>query len=342
MEKWNFQLTEACGYTWRSCIGYAVCPLRADTPYQAECGVLSVVFPVKGFHSFHQINESFVPHFCIIAIAEGAAAPRLRTTHIKCNKEMSKTLIANLGLSAVSLSFPPRITLERNSMTIKTGVASSKSYPYSDIANVRHEGLTSLNSTLYIQPYKGAEIKLLGFSRSDFKLIQQAVADGYFEDDVEEDDDDNTVKSTKDDSYEDEASSRKTAEEIRAEAEAEEMAAKREAEERRLEQERKDNAINEIHSLVETQDDKKMLENLNKLATIVETSKDEVKKAAKTNFETQLKYLKSVSPTNPMIPMYEEKLKKYNHKIGSGCLKTALIIGGIALVLIILFIIWIG
>lgn len=256
-------------------------------------------------------------------------------------------MTANLGLSAVSLSFPPRITLERNSMTIKTGVASSKSYPYSDIANVRHEGLTSLNSTLYIQPYKGAEIKLLGFSRSDFKLIQQAVADGYFEDD------DNTVKSIKVDSYKerlpnlttlkgDGASSRKTAEEIRAEAEAEEMAAKREAEERRLEQERKDNALNEIHSLVETQDDKKMLENLNKLATIVETSKDEVKKAAKTNFETQLKYLKSVSPTNPMIPMYEEKLKKYNHKIGSGCLKTALIIGGIALVLIILFIIWIG
>lgn len=32
--------------------------LWADTPYQAECGVLSVVFPVKGFHSFHQINES--------------------------------------------------------------------------------------------------------------------------------------------------------------------------------------------------------------------------------------------------------------------------------------------
>lgn len=262
---------------------------------------------------------------------------------------MSKTLTANLGLSAVSLSFPPKITLERNSMTIKTGVASSKSYPYSAIADVRHNGLTSFNSTLYIQPYKGAEIKLLGFSRSDFKLIQQAVADGYFEDD-----DDNTVKSTKVDSYkerlpnlttlrDDVASSRKkTAEEIRAEAEAEEMAAKREAEERRLEQERKDNALNEIHSLVETQDDKKMLENLNKLATIVETSKDEVKKAAKTNFETQLKYLKSVSPTNPMIPMYEEKLKKYNHKIGSGCLKTALIIGGIALVLIILFIIWIG
>lgn len=43
--------------------------LWADTPYQAECGVLSVVIPVKGFHSFHQINESFVPHFCIITIA---------------------------------------------------------------------------------------------------------------------------------------------------------------------------------------------------------------------------------------------------------------------------------
>ena len=40
--------------------------LWADTPYQAECGVLSVVFPVKGFHSFHQINESRLHTFVFI------------------------------------------------------------------------------------------------------------------------------------------------------------------------------------------------------------------------------------------------------------------------------------
>ena len=48
--------------------------LWADTPYQAECGVLSVVIPVKGFHSFHQINENRLHTFVLcIFLPEGAS-----------------------------------------------------------------------------------------------------------------------------------------------------------------------------------------------------------------------------------------------------------------------------
>ena len=68
------------------------------------------------------------------------------------------------------------------------------------------------------------------------------------------------------------------------------------------------NAINEIQALVEVQDEKIMLTNLNKLATILDTSEGDVKKAAQTSFEIQLKYLKAISPKHPMIKLFQEKL----------------------------------
>ena len=259
-------------------------------------------------------------------------------------------MVANpvAGLQGV----PPRIKLEAKSLTVKTGViGGSTTLLYSNIAEVRFNMLSSLtlSGTLIIVPYRGADIKLMGFYKKQYLQVKQAVENGYFADDGGSDDSSEVPTRTRMSGIMtapmanlSSSPQPKTAEEIRAEAEAKEMREKREAEERRQEQERKDNAINEIHSLVETQDEKKMLDNLNKLATLVQTSKDEVKKAAKTNFETQLSYLKSVSPANPMIPMYEDRLKKINHKIGGGCLKTALIIGGIGLVLIILLLVLFG
>lgn len=68
MEKWKISINRrSTDILTRSCYDYASIPLtRMPNPYQAECGVLSVVCPVKGFHSFHQANESSVPHFCVI------------------------------------------------------------------------------------------------------------------------------------------------------------------------------------------------------------------------------------------------------------------------------------
>lgn len=193
---------------------------------------------------------------------------------------MSKTLTANLGLSAVALSLPPRITLERNSMTIKTGVASSKSYPYSAIAEVRHKGLTSLNSTLYILPYKGAEIKLLGFSKSDFKLIQQAVADGFF--------DDTEIPSKTDEEAFDESSSRSFENNV---------------------PEKEQNLLNSegeevLNMNVDISNENELVNALNLLITIIETKGErsaDVEDAGKAKFENFLAVLRTSYPQNKLL-----------------------------------------
>ena len=49
----------------RSCIDYAVCLVsRGNTPYQAECGVLSVVYFCQGPAKPPQNKRKRAPHFC--------------------------------------------------------------------------------------------------------------------------------------------------------------------------------------------------------------------------------------------------------------------------------------
>ena len=232
---------------------------------------------------------------------------------------MSKTLTANLGLSAVALSLPPRITLERNSMTIKTGVASSKSYPYSAIAEVRHKGLTSLNSTLYILPYRGAEIKLLGFSKSDFKLIQQAVADGFF-------DDANAFSKTDDEEAFDESDSRSFENNV---------------------SKKEQNILNSegedvLKMNVDISNENELVNALNSLITIIETKGErsaDVEDAGKAKFANLLAVLRTSHPQNKLLPYFESKPIEWKKKNSKTILIALIcIFGGFGLlVLLVLF-----
>lgn len=225
---------------------------------------------------------------------------------------MSKTLTANLGLSAVALSLPPRITLERKSMTIKTGVASSKSYPYSAIAEVRHTGLTSL----YIQPYRGAEIKLLGFSKSDFRLIQQAVADGFFDDaDLpSKTDDEKTFDET--DSICHEKSTPKMDQTI-LNSEGEDV----------------------LKMNVDISNENELVSALNSLITIIETKGErsaDVEDAGKAKFANLLAVLRTSFPQNKLLPYFESKPIEWKKKNSKTILIAIIcILGGFGLLILL-------
>lgn len=61
---WKFQRQKDCGYAERSCIGYVESPgSRGGTPYQAECGVLSVVCLCHGLHSLLQDKRKWLHTF---------------------------------------------------------------------------------------------------------------------------------------------------------------------------------------------------------------------------------------------------------------------------------------
>ena len=220
------------------------------------------------------------------------------------------------------------IVLERNGLAVKKGgiIKDSEFLPYSSITSVSVD--CPLIGTGTITFYLGLrKVVAHGFTRGQAKEIQSVINAGYY-DDAE----DVSLANNSNMSYSEDATTsaapvhHKTADEIRAEAElkrveeeakakrrAEEAEAKRRAEEaeakRRAEEiaETK-NALNEIQALVEVQDEKIMLTNLNKLATIIDTSEGDVKKAAQTSFEIQLKYLKAISPKHPMIKLFQEKL----------------------------------
>lgn len=188
-------------------------------------------------------------------------------------------------------------------MTIKTGIASSKSYPYSAIANVRHEGLTSLNSTLYIQPYRGAEIKLLGGSRKDFKLIQQAIADGYFEDtnllyktDKEEafDETDEEEAFDETDSLDHEKNTPKKEQSI-LDSEAEDV----------------------LRMNVDISNENELANALNSLIAIIETKGErsaDVGNAGKAKFSNLLAVLCTSYPQNKLLPYFESKPAEWKDK----------------------------
>lgn len=210
------------------------------------------------------------------------------------------------------------IVLEKNGLTIKEGgiIKKGNFYPYSSITSVSVDcPLVGFGTITFYQGYR--KIEAYGFTRGQAKEVQSVINAGYY-DDAEED---SLANNNSNDCYSEEAADssssahHRTADEIRAEAELkkveEEASAKRRAEEAeaqlRKEAEKK-NAISEIQELVEVQDEKIMLNNLNKLATILGTSEGDVKKTAQTSFELQLKYLKAISPKHPMIKLFQEKL----------------------------------
>lgn len=179
-------------------------------------------------------------------------------------------------------------------MTIKTGIASSKSYPYSAIANVRHEGLTSLNSTLYIEPYRGSEIKLLGFSKKDFKVIQQAVSDGYFDDtdSLSETDEEKTFD--KSDSIGHETNALKSEQNI-LNSEGEDV----------------------LKMNVDISNENELVNALNSLITIIETKGErdaDVEDAGKAKYANFLAVLRTSYPQNKLLPYFESKPVEWKNK----------------------------
>ena len=95
---------------------------------------------------------------------------------------MPKTLVANplWGLKGV----PARIILDKKSLTIKNGIIGSKSIPYENISSIEFSGANSLTlaGSIEILPFRGQLIKADGFTRSQFKVVKQAIDDGYYED----------------------------------------------------------------------------------------------------------------------------------------------------------------
>ena len=239
---------------------------------------------------------------------------------------MSKKLTGNVVLSTVGASLPPRIILDRKSLTIKTGIANSQTLPYSSINDVRlKSGLTSLNSELYIIPNRGEEIKLFGFSRSDYKLIKQAVSDGYFEDSSEYDDTEEEMPiqnqpSNSPKQVNDEQAINNGFDQVMSENEKD---------------------IKKIIDMeIDPSDEKALVKNLNALVDIIEIkSNKKVVKTALAKFENNLKILQLTYPENKLIPFFtskpiewkEAKQKKRKKKL----IKWAIFLG-----VILLFFLW--
>lgn len=267
------------------------------------------------------------------------AALRLRTTLISA-KFMSKTLVANpvAGLSGV----PARIILDKKGLTIKNGLLGSKSFPYSSIESVSFTGANSLtlSGSIVIVPWKGSQISLLGFYRNQFKQVQQAVSDGYYEDSMSDDDinnssqsdchvsDEVTIAQIKAQEKEAEREAERKAKEAELEAERE----KREAEREEREAQKKASEILSIQQFdIETSDSDIMVKKLNHLIGIIDSTKGDVKKAALSKYNTQFEYLKSVAPSHPMLKMFKSKYKK-SKKVG--CIIAIVVVILLALIIL--------
>lgn len=211
---------------------------------------------------------------------------------------MSKTLIANplWGLKGV----PARIILERNSLTIKSGIIGSKSLPYENISLIEFSGANSLTlaGTIKIIPYRGQSIQADGFTRSQFKVVKQAVDDGYYEDNGDEtidetdynEDDDRTVNRGK--------QSREKENEPIINSEGEKI----------------------LNMDVDITDENELVKALNMLISTIEIKGErsyEVEDAGKAKFENLLMILRTNFPNNKLIPYFSAKPIEWKNKKNS-------------------------
>jgi hypothetical protein len=211
---------------------------------------------------------------------------------------MSKTLVANplWGLKGV----PARIILEKNSLTIKSGIIGSKSLPYENISTIEFSGANSLtlSGTIKIIPFRGQSIKADGFTRSQFKIVKQAVDDGCYEDDggdiMDESCDDNGCDESK----------RRTV---------------NQKNQSRIEEKPVINLEGEkiLNMDVDITNENELVRALNSLVAIVETKgerNDDVEKAGKTKFENYLAILRTSFPDNKLIPYFSSKPTEWKNK----------------------------
>ena len=210
---------------------------------------------------------------------------------------MSKGLVANpvAGLQGV----PPRIKLDAKSLTVKTGlIGGNTTLLYSNIAEVRFQMVSSLtlSGTIIIVPYRGADIKLIGFYKKQYLIVKQAVENGYFAGGGGNDNDPEEKAVAKN-----------------APTEYEQKQAVKTA--------RLNSQIDSVREIGVSSDEEGMVETLNKLLSVLdetattktgeESEKGELREAAKKKFDSQLQMLCMVYPENKMIPYYKAKVQEW-------------------------------
>lgn len=233
----------------------------------------------------------------LLNITLQAGEKRLRTTQIQCIRDMSKVLVANpvAGLQGV----PPRIKLDAKSLTVKTGlIGGNTTLLYSNIAEVRFQMVSSLtlSGTIIIVPYRGADIKLIGFYKKQYLIVKQAVENGYFAGGGGNDDDPEEKAVAKN-----------------APTEYEQKQAVKTA--------RLNSQIDSVRGIGVSSDEEGMVETLNKLLSVLdetattktgeESEKGELRETAKKKFDSQLQMLCMVYPENKMIPYYKAKVQEW-------------------------------
>jgi len=208
---------------------------------------------------------------------------------------MSNTLIANplWGLKGV----PARIILERNSLTIKSGIIGSKSIPYENISLIEFSGANSLTlaGTIKIIPYRGQSIQADGFTRSQFKVVKQAVDDGYYEDNGDDITDEADYNEDNDRTVNREKQSREKENEPIINSEGEKI----------------------LNMDVDITDENELVKALNSLVAIIEAKGErdgDVEKAGKTKFENYLAILRTSFPDNKLIPYFSSKPTEWKNK----------------------------
>jgi hypothetical protein len=208
---------------------------------------------------------------------------------------MSNTLIANplWGLKGV----PARIILERNSLTIKSGIIGSKSIPYENISLIEFSGANSLTlaGTIKIIPYRGQSIQADGFTRSQFKVVKQAVDDGYYEDNGDDITDEADYNEDNDRTVNREKQSREKENEPIINSEGEKI----------------------LNMDVDITDENELVKALNSLVATIEAKGErdgDVEKAGKTKFENYLAILRTSFPDNKLIPYFSSKPTEWKNK----------------------------
>ena len=211
---------------------------------------------------------------------------------------MSKTLVANplWGLKGV----PARIILEKKSLTIKSGIIGSKSLPYENISSIEFSGAISLTlaGTIKIIPYRGSTIEADGFTRSQFKVVKQAVDDGYYDDDsagiIDESFDENEGDESDEGTIHQEKQSR--------------------IEEKPIINSEGEKILNKD---VDITDENELVKALNSLVATIETKGErdgDVEKVGKTKFENYLAILRTSFPDNKLIPYFSSKPTEWKNK----------------------------
>ena len=229
---------------------------------------------------------------------------------------MSKTLIANplWGLKGV----PARIILERNSLTIKSGIIGRKSIPYENISLIEFSGANSLTlaGTIKIIPYRGQSIQADGFTRSQFKVVKQAVDDGYYEDNGDDITDEADYNEDNDRTVNREKQSREKENEPIINSEGEKI----------------------LNMDVDITDENELVKALNSLVATIEAKGErdgDVEKAGKTKFENYLAILRTSFPDNKLISYFSSKPTEWKNKekkeIKTIIIGLACVFGGLGL-----------